>query len=348
MQIVNYFNPLATGFNEARHNFQHLSRKEKLAVVITSLAGAIFFLIGGVAAFRFAVEQLRKSDDSTADAVSSVASRTPPLVTRPSTRPRLPLAEKVTEFDNNRLHEITTVSHLHDPAQALREKRNQLPAVHSQGVELARRYYFQSNCWGGNCFYLGFTSGWLHHLLREQTVKDNTTAINDAVTLLRSFPNFYTAFVVDCLNQLNADPSLDTLYSILQDKDYMRRFTMCFREIAIHGINTIENPQKTGLQWDPEAIEVYIQMSENLRRAVASATNPDDRRWLYCQYQKGNGADIQPPEIAVLNKLICPISICGSMDAENERLRGFGHEYAEGNPITLFRWTDHYDTLIPK
>jgi hypothetical protein len=74
MNIINYFNPLQTGFEQATTNYHQLKSWQKAITLIASIAaGLLTFGPGSLAVFRWTVEQFSKGDDKTADAVEEAA-----------------------------------------------------------------------------------------------------------------------------------------------------------------------------------------------------------------------------------------------------------------------------------
>lgn len=169
MNIVNYLNPFSSGFAEAAQNYENLETGQKFKAVAAAVFAGIFspFLLftGSFAAFRFVVERYSKGTNPTSDKTNAVGTQTLPKPQSPQSSNRAKIApikldSMVAPYDDYQLHNIKTVSKLHDAATAFKEKRKGLPNIHQQGAELGKNYYFQCNRGGGNCFYLGFTSGW--------------------------------------------------------------------------------------------------------------------------------------------------------------------------------------------
>jgi len=261
-----------------------------------------------------------------------------------------PEKQRVTPLQNIQLQDAKnydpkktkTVSGLFDMKALMKEQYKGHVEMQKQGEALCQKYYFQNCRGGGDCFYLGYISGWLHHLVQKQT--DTPDACKEAIKRLQDHPNTSTEKVIPILEDLEKMPTLENLYKHLCNEEEMRAFVQCLRFVARDGIMTIDDG-KGGRQFDDDQIAAVIFDNPDFAD-IEKATNKQE---AFAARQSKMGENIQTPEVSVLHRWICPVSICFSQDHLEQTLRGkFAEGYNEGHPITLFQRNNHFDALIPK
>lgn len=236
-----------------------------------------------------------------------------------------------------------TVSQLFDMKELMTQQYKGHVGMREQGATLSTKYYFQNCRGGGDCFYLGYISGWLHHLLKQKA-HDDPMAFQKAIDCLNAYPNEKTSEVLLILKDLDTDPSVENLDRNLMDVTKMQDFVQALRCIALDGVMTQQN-DRGELQYDDDAIAANIFGNLELQPLLQSS----NIKKAYCDNQVKMGKNVQTPEIAVLHHRIAPLSICFSQDHLETSLRGrFAPGYEEGHTITLFQRNNHFDVLIPK
>lgn len=234
--------------------------------------------------------------------------------------------------------ETKTVSGLFDMHAFMKEQYKGRADMQKQGEALSQKYFFQNCRGGGNCFYLGYISGWLHHLVK------NPGGFQEAIRHLLEHPNSCTEKVVLILRDLETSPTLENLYTHLRDEKQMDDFIQCLRFIARDGILTIDDG-KGGLQYDDDQIAAVIFDNPDF----SEIEKAERKQVAFAERQSRMGENIQTPEVSVLHRWICPVSICFSQDHRESTLRGkFAEGYNEGHPIALFQRNNHFDALIAK
>lgn len=178
---------------------------------------------------------------------------------------------------------------------------------HPQAQQLARDFLLLPARGGGNCFYLSYTAGFLHHL-RSLVIKGNGPCPAERLSaqgLLEEFieklrlmskahleehaehPN-HVAVLMDTCHHLIEDPSMELLFGILMDTKVVASMVAAFRQFAVHQLyhNT------SGLHIDNGTLVAYAAVYEDVMTGIAAAatpgvdlSDPASLRRGYCLYQ---------------------------------------------------------------
>lgn len=226
---------------------------------------------------------------------------------------------------------------------------------------LGETYYFQRARGGGNCFYLSYASGVLHHLFLHK----DEGAFSNAIRFLESKKNIKERdAAIEVLRQLEQSPSVETLYQILTSEESIQPFIDYLRAFAIEGVRNNVDQEKTRvlkrtvLEWSGDDLAPIMLDNEDVQKAIAKEKQKDpniDDKEAYLRYQAQDGTDIQRPEIGVIHTGLWPLALCLQIDdpllkqSQVSAGNGFLEDYPLAtSTVQLFRTGNHFDALIPK
>ncbi len=123
--------------------------------------------------------------------------------------------------------------------------------IRRQGAILRNNFYFQKIYGSGNCFYVAYLSGWLHHILRHQAFDETIELLEHQIAyrqdVRRRGAEDHTDFFIDILHHLRRNPSFQTINNILADRARADRLAMYLRDFAVFGVeNAVEILKPTG------------------------------------------------------------------------------------------------------
>lgn len=289
------------------------------------------------------------------------------------------LMKKTERFDLIRHGVVGNIVNINDYLANHFDSDNEVDVrVRQQGNIINKNFYFQKTLGQGNCFYLSYLTGWLHHIVAHNTIDEaiallkNQTAYRKDVQRRHAID--YTPLFIKILKKLKEDPSLERIGAILSDSNISNKLANYFRDFAVFGVanatellihhgeikeyirqplGTLHSPDsKWRYVWDHDAL-IRFDMDEDLRDEIINKEKTLSRE-TYCRIQRENGADVQRPEIGILHDYFIPITLYQRMDVpELDRLGNMGDEgrvdgYGTNNTINLFRSPGHYDALIKK
>jgi hypothetical protein len=299
------------------------------------------------------------------------------IITPSGQTPIVPIINKeifsnfIQPYNENALQALDNPCNVSDLTKRLQHHRK-IGDLTPQFNLLEKNYYFQRARGGGNCFYLSYASGVLHHLLQQKKSGKNPNAIKEAIQFLRNkteyrtnSQNDLTEKVIPILNELEKTPTLENLYAILKSEKQIQPLVDYLRDFAVTGIRNKVDAEKTKvlkrqvLEWDNDGLFPIIQDSTDLQKGMdeekKKAWKPIDDKEAYCRFQQRDGADIQRPEIGIIHEGLWKLAVCLRIDdelvtsAQRKTSNGFLDSYPiQQSQVQVFRTGNHFDALLPK
>ncbi len=229
--------------------------------------------------------------------------------------------------------------------------------LNGQFTSLGQNFYFQRARGGGNCFYLSYASGVLHHLMHNSAIAQGLALIESK----KDLPG--KAETIQLLKELEQTPTQDMLYQILTNEKRMQPFIDFLRAFAIDGVRNKLDEERTKVlrrptvEWDADALAPIILDSIDVQSAIEKEKQKDSRiddKEAYCRVQGQDRTDIQRPEIGILHNGLWPLAICLRIDdpllsGAQKQGEGFLNDYPlAASVVQVMRTGNHFDAMIPK
>lgn len=214
------------------------------------------------------------------------------------------------------------------------------PEIQEQGVELDKDFFYQRARGDGNCFYFSYISGLLHHLVA-------TGNFAEVIDKLDKYGLKSRDTVRASLRSLEQEPTLEKLYSILEDSEQMKQLVLFFRDFA---------KVKVHASVDASILDSVIESSEDLKQQIdlLKKSGHPETFSAYCIHQSSYGIDVQFPEMLMLHQHFFPFRLFDRLDAhptdtKAHANRGLRQDFSQDSPIVLLACgTNHFDCLLPK